>query len=76
MNVGRDGGEGNLNGQGNGGGGNRRGWWGGLCVGLVVAGFCLVAYLAVKRGGEISVGARVDTPEGLGVSGVVTWKGV
>ena len=66
---------GNVNGGPNGGGGNDGMWWSLLCVGLVVAGFGLVAYMAVKRGGEVSVLGRVDTPGGLGVSGMVTWTG-
>jgi hypothetical protein len=66
---------GNVNGGPNGGGGNNDMWWAGLCVGLVLAGFGLVTFLAIRRGGEVTVVGRVDTPGGLGVTGMVKWTG-
>ena len=66
-------GVGNGAGGENGGGGGNGGWWAGLCVGLVLCGFGLVAFLAIRRGGTMEVVGRVDMPEGAHVTGLVRW---
>jgi hypothetical protein len=68
-------GVGNGKGGENVGGGNGGSWWAGLCVGLVVCGFGLVAFLAIRRGGRVEVVGQVDMPHGVRVTGLVRWTG-